>query len=55
MTSIEHTPHARLAERHEERVTLRRQEAVVTRYPAEPHDAATPPPADVERKQPKEK
>jgi len=45
----------RTTERHEERVTLRRQEAVVTRYPAEPHDAAPVPPADVERKQPKEK
>ena len=45
----------RTTERHQERVTLRRQEAVVTRYPAEPHDAATSPPADVEGKQPKEK
>jgi len=45
----------RTTERHEERVTVRRQEAVVTRYPAEPNDPATSPPADVERKQPKEK
>ena len=45
----------RTTERHEERVTVRRQEAVVTRYPAEPNDPATSPPADVDRKQPKEK
>ena len=45
----------RTTERHEERVTVRRQEAVVTRYPAESNDPATSPPADVDRKQPKEK
>jgi uncharacterized protein (TIGR02271 family) len=45
----------RTTERHQERVTLRHQEAVVTRSPAEPHDATVTSPADVERKQIKEK
>jgi uncharacterized protein (TIGR02271 family) len=45
----------RTTERHQERVTLRRQEAMITRSPAEPDDAATAPPAGAERKPSKEK
>ena len=45
----------RTTERHQERITLRRQEAVVTRSPADPRDAAATLPPDTERKQIKEK